>query len=192
MTNLNDLWYLGHQAAQRSEQVYHQLDERYADYLEPVHRRSVARHRFETLANRIIESGVPYGAHTLVYRPSGELLLVRHDGVDQWVLPGGGIRQEETFRDAAQRELHEEAGIEATFDGLAMLTRVEVRCGDTDCWGVIPIFEAKAATYEPEVADPDDEISAADWFATLPEDTRDREDLQAWRQSHSELSGTAD
>ncbi|MFB6301131.1 MAG: NUDIX hydrolase [Halobacteriales archaeon] len=187
MTSVNHLWYLGHQAAQRSEQIYHRLDDRYDGYMEPTHHRSVSRRRFETLTNRILESGVPYGAHTLVYRPTGELLLVRHEGVDQWVLPGGGIRHGETYRDAAERELHEEAGVEASFDGLAMLTRVEIHCEDTDCWGVVPIFEAKARSDDLEVADPDDEISAADWFRRLPDDTRDRKDLQAWRAARTDL-----
>lgn len=182
MTTLDDLWYLATQAEQQAEQAYHHLCEGYSEFLEPTHRRTVSRRRFRTLARRIAETGTPFGAHTIVYQSSSELLLVRHQGVDQWVLPGGGVHSDETFRETAERELTEEAGIEADYDGLAMATRVELACGGHTTWGVMPIFQARAKTTTPTINDPDDEIVAADWFAELPDDTRDREDLLAWRE----------
>jgi 8-oxo-dGTP diphosphatase len=95
------------------------------------------------------------------------------------VLPGGGVDGSESFREAAERELTEEAGIDAAYEGLAMLNRVEISCGEHDTWGVLPVFSAEAETTDPTVEDPDDEISEARWFEpeALPEDTRDREDL---------------
>lgn len=185
MKPVDDLWYLASQANQRAEQAYHALtaDRDSESYLEFERQRSVSRRRFRTLAERVETSGAPFGAHTLVYRDTGEILLVRHEGVDLWVLPGGGVGSDESFREAAERELREEAGIEAIYDGLAMLTRVEFHCDSHHAWGVLPVFEAEAATDAPtpDVQDPDDEISAARWFDTLPEDTRDRDDLEAWR-----------
>ena len=178
---LNDLWYLADEAAQEAEQVYHRLVEAHDDPLEFVHRRRVSRPRFRTLAERVQRTGAPYGAHTAVYRPSGELLLVRHEGVDLWVLPGGEQEDGETFREAAARELGEEAGVTVDYEGLAYLTRVEFRCDDHTAWGVMPVFLAAAETHTPEVSDPDGEISAARWFANLPPDTRDRSDLRDWR-----------
>ena len=183
MKPVDDLWYLASQANQRAEQAYHALT---ADceselYLEFERQRTVSRRRFRTLAERVESCGTPYGAHTIVYRESGELLLVRHEGVDLWVLPGGGLDGDETFREAAERELHEEAGVEAHYDGLAMLSRIHFRCDGHQAWGVMPIYAAEAQTADPEVQDPDDEISAARWFETLPEDTRDRADLLEWR-----------
>lgn len=178
---LDDLWFLADQAAQRAEQAYHRLHDRYSDPMEFERTRRVSRYRFRTLAERIRSTGAPYGAHTIVYRPSGELLLVRHEGVNLWVLPGGELDPGESFRDAASRELAEEAGVDVEYEGLAILTRVEV-CHETySTWGVIPVFVAQAKTTEPEVCDPDEEISEARWFADLPEDTRDRDDLLAWR-----------
>jgi hypothetical protein len=47
---------------------------------------------------------------------------------------------------------------------------------------VLPVFAATAETTATTISDPDDEISAAEWFADLPADTRDREDLLAWRE----------
>lgn len=184
MNAVDDLWYLASRANQRAEQAYHALtaDRDAESYLETERNRRVSRRRFRTLAERVETSGCPFGAHTIVYREAGELLLVRHEGVDRWVLPGGGLCSGETFREAAERELHEEAGIDASYDGLAMLATVHFRCDDHAAWGVMPVFAAEAETYEPEIQDPDDEISAARWFDTLPEDTRDRADIESWRE----------
>lgn len=183
MTTVDGLWYLADTARQQAVQAYHRLSEAHDSYLETTHDAQVSRRRFRTLAGRIERTGAPYGAHTLVYRDSGELLLCRHEGVDLWVLPGGGLDGGESFREAAERELTEEAGIEAAYEGLGMLSRVDVSCRDHRTWGVLPVFAARAVTEEPAVSDPDGEISEARWFDTLPEDTRDRDDLEAWRAS---------
>jgi 8-oxo-dGTP diphosphatase len=187
MTTLGDLWYLAERASQQAEQAYHALLDRHGEgYYETTHRKSVSRRRFRVLAERIDRTGAPYGAHTAVYRPSGELLLVRHEGVDLWVLPGGGLDGPETFREAAERELTEEAGVEAVYEGLGILSRVEVRAADYHTWGVLPVYAARAETVDTEVSDPDDEISEARWFEfeDLPDDTRDRGDLLAWRERY--------
>ena len=187
MTVVDDLWYLADEAEQQAEQTYHQLCERY-DCREFETTKRVRRYRFETVARRIKNNGAPYGAHTLTYRADGELLLVRHDGVDLWVLPGGQADGDEAFREAAQRELEEEAGVDVQFHGLAMLGRVSFQCEEYSTWGILPIFEGKVQSdeAEPSVDDPDDEISAAEWFGELPSDTRDREQLQRWREQRFE------
>lgn len=184
MKPVDDLWYLASQANQRAEQAYHALtaDRDSESYLEFERERTVSRRRFRTLAERVECSGAPYGAHTIVYRESGELLLVRHEGVGLWVLPGGGLDGDESFREAAERELNEEAGVDVSYDGLAMLTRIRFRCDGHEAWGVMPVYAAEAETTVPEVQDPDDEISKARWFETLPPDTRDRDDLLEWRE----------
>ncbi|CAI49853.1 NUDIX family hydrolase [Natronomonas pharaonis DSM 2160] len=182
MTTVDGLWYLADEASQHAERAYHTLTEAHGEgTLQRTYERHVSRGRFRTLARRIQRTGTPYGAHTLVTRADGRVLLVRHEGVDLWVLPGGGVGPSETFSEAAERELHEEAGITADYDGLAMLNRVEVRCQGRQTWGVLPVFGAKASTVDLSVADPDGEISAARWFAPeqFPEDTRDRDDLVA-------------
>ncbi len=182
MTALDGLWFLADKASQRAEQAYHDTEDCYGSAgLERTYKKRVSRPRFRTLAGRIKHSGTPYGAHTLVNRDSGELLLVRHDGVDLWVLPGGGVDGSESLRETAERELTEEAGIGATYRGLAMLNRVEISCQGRNTWGILPIFHAVAETTELAISDPDDEISAARWFHPdrLPEDTRDRSDLIA-------------
>ena len=182
MTTLDDLWYLATQADQRAEQTYHRLTNAHDDFLERTYTKRVSRRRFRTLAERIEETGTPYGAHSVVYRPSGELLLVWHEGVEMWVVPGGEIQEGESLRETAERELREEAGVEAAYDGLALMVRVSVECSEYSTWGILPLFEGRAETTAPAVDDPDGEITDAGWFADLPENTRDREDLLAWRE----------
>lgn len=182
MTRIDDLWFRAGEANQRAEQAYHRLRDRYEDFLEFESHRRVSRPRFRTLIERIEGSGAPYGAHTIVYQPSGELLLVRHDGVDLWVLPGGEVGPGEEFQRTAVRELAEEAGVDAEYDGLGILTQVTITCEEYETRGVIPVFAARALTTETRVSDPDEEISDARWFSDLPTDTRDREDLLTWRK----------
>lgn len=180
MTTVDGLWYLADEAAQRAAQAYHATADAHGeDHVEHTYRKRVSRGRFRTLARRIQRSGAPYGAHALVTSADGELLLVRHTGVELWVLPGGGVDGAESFREAAERELAEEAGVDAEFDGLAMLNRIEISCGSCETWGVLPVFRGRARTTETAIADPDDEIGAARWFEPdeVPEDTRDRDDV---------------
>lgn len=186
MKRVDDLWFLASEANQCAEQAFHRLTKAYDSYVERTRTHRVSRERFRTLAQRIRQTGAPFGAHTIVYQPSGELLLCRHEGVDMWVLPGGGVDPGESFHEAARRELKEEAGIEAAYDGLALVTRIRIQCGGYETWGVLPVFAARAETTAPHISDPDNEISAAEWFEQLPEDTRDRADLVEWR--HRSLS----
>ena len=190
-------------AADRATDVYRRLEETYEDFLEHERRHDVSRRRFSTLVDRIRRTGTPFGVHTIVYRERererdgesnrnrgrsrdqpGEILLVRHDGVDLWVLPGGEIDPGESLLGAARRELEEEAGIEARYDGLAMVTRLRIHTMGYWTQGVLPIFAARAVSDEPEITDPDEEISDARWFSSPPEDTRDRGELLAWWEHH--------
>jgi len=181
MTTVDDLWYLADVADQEAEQTYHRLAEAHDGFVEFTRHRRVPRHRFRTVAQDARDHGAPFGAHTLTYRDDGALVLVRHAGVGKWVLPGGELDGEESFREAALRELHEEAGVEAAIEGLGMLGRVEFHCDGNTTWGVLPVFEAQAETTDIAVEDPDGEITDAEWFADLPEDTRDRAEILDWR-----------
>ena len=180
MTSIDDLWFLAQRADQRAEQASHRLTDRYEPAFERARTETVRRDRFRTLATRIARTGAPYGAHTVVHDEDGSVLLARHEGVDMWVLPGGGVDRDEQFREAARREVHEEVGVEVDYGGLAWLTRVEVTHGEYRTWGVIPVFAGRARSREPTVRDPDGEISAARWFDRLPEDLRERADLRRW------------
>ncbi|MCU4973363.1 NUDIX domain-containing protein [Halobacteria archaeon AArc-m2/3/4] len=59
------------------------------------------------------------------------VLLVLPRGEDRWGLPGGGLEEDESFADAAVREVLEETGIDCELTGLAFC-RHDVTTGDGD------------------------------------------------------------
>jgi 8-oxo-dGTP pyrophosphatase MutT (NUDIX family) len=76
------------------------------------------RKRFEPLLRRILHlywrfaRGMTLGVRAVVLNSENRVFLVKHSYVTGWHLPGGGVEVGETFRDALQRELAEEAAIE--------------------------------------------------------------------------------
>jgi len=56
--------------------------------------------------------GKTLGARVAVFDNQGRVLLVKASYVKGWQLPGGGVDAGETLREAAIRELREEANIE--------------------------------------------------------------------------------
>ena len=76
------------------------------------------RKGFEPLLRRICHlywrfaRGMTLGVRAVVLNGENRVLLVKHSYVTGWHLPGGGVEVGETFRDALQRELAEEAAIE--------------------------------------------------------------------------------
>jgi 8-oxo-dGTP pyrophosphatase MutT (NUDIX family) len=47
-----------------------------------------------------------------------QVLLVRVHGGPYWLLPGGGVKRNESLAEAAQREVHEETGCQIAIEGL--------------------------------------------------------------------------
>ncbi len=57
--------------------------------------------------------GKTLGARICAIDAQGRILLVRHTYVQGWTFPGGGVDKGETLKQAAIRELREEAAVEA-------------------------------------------------------------------------------
>jgi 8-oxo-dGTP diphosphatase len=81
MTVVDNLWYRAEEAQQEAEQTYHRLLADADAPMEFTRTRYVSRPRFETITGRILDNGLPYGAHTVAV-DDGRLLLVRHEAVD--------------------------------------------------------------------------------------------------------------
>jgi 8-oxo-dGTP pyrophosphatase MutT (NUDIX family) len=62
------------------------------------------------------------GVRGVVVNEAGLVLLVRHTYTPGWHLPGGGVEKRETAALSMQRELKEEAGIEAELGAIKLLS----------------------------------------------------------------------
>lgn len=98
------------------------------------------------------------------------LLLLPRAG-DEWGLPGGGREGEETFEDAAVREVREETGVDCEITGLWHLRHVEwVSTADGDDRRTNSLHVFFDARYTGgHVAIQAGEVNGAAWFAALPE-----------------------
>ena len=56
----------------------------------------------------------PTRARVVIVSPRGRVVLIRREraGERYWSFPGGGVRDGETPREAARREVHEELGLQ--------------------------------------------------------------------------------
>lgn len=75
------------------------------------------RTRFAYRMGALINGRVSLGVRCLVTDQAGRILLVRHTYLSGWHMPGGGVDPGETAREAAVREVREEAGL--TLSGAA-------------------------------------------------------------------------
>ena len=65
--------------------------------------------------------GVVGGAGVRVRDRKGRVLLVRYEGADGWVDPGGSRRPGESYRECARRAVRETTGVETTVGDLAQV-----------------------------------------------------------------------
>jgi len=111
--------------------------------------------------------GKTLGARTAVFDDNGRVLLIKQSYVKGWQLPGGGVDAGETMREAAIRELYEEANVEP----LEALQLHGIYSNESKFRGDhVAVFICRK--YKQGVFTPNIEITAAQFFATnaLPVD----------------------
>jgi 8-oxo-dGTP pyrophosphatase MutT (NUDIX family) len=155
------------------------------------------RRLFEPAVRRVLHlywrfaRGMTLGVRGLVLDGDNRVFLVKHGYVSGWHLPGGGVEVGETFREALERELMEEGGIEVTgepaLNGLFFNSHVSRR----DHVAVYVIRQFRQA----RVPESNREIVACGFFSpdALPADTTEgtrlriaevlenREKIASWR-----------
>lgn len=123
--------------------------------------------------------GTGLTAAARVRDPDGRIALVRNRWSEGWILPGGGVEPGETIREAARREVREETGLTATVgDPLVVLdqTYVAERGGEKRFSARYVVYATRADGEIPDASrlgTSADEIRAARWFETLPENLHD-------------------
>jgi 8-oxo-dGTP diphosphatase len=122
-------------------------------------------------------SGITAAAR--VRDPDGRIALVKNSWSDGWIVPGGGVEPTENPIEAAQREVREETGLNVMMNSpLVVLEQPYVEKNtDTEWFSALYVVYSVSAKGEiPDISRlgvTEDEITAARWFETLPENLHD-------------------
>ena len=96
-----------------------------------------------------------------------DVLLVKHvGGKNQWTLPGGGMRIDESPEDTLKREIYEELNLDINIVG-------DIGTADVDRYGALTTYHILTANTIKTVLKPDPvELREARWFdlKALPDD----------------------
>lgn len=142
--------------------------------------RAVGAARFRDVEKRVRE-GLEWGVGGVVTNGSGAVLLVHHG--EHWTIPGGGVDPGETFAEALQREVTEEAGIRVRVDELRAVTEQTLVHGDRAVSFNFATYTATPTTTD-LTDDPgveDEGIETVRWCESLPDETIDREFVSSIR-----------
>ncbi len=120
----------------------------------------------DTLRDRF-ETDAAGGAGVWITR-SDAVLLVRHENESAWSDPGGKREAGESFREAAHREVAEEAGVEVRLDGVLEVHAVSHVAPDRPrIVSPIVVFEGTHVGGQPAPRETD-RVAAARWFTEHP------------------------
>ena len=97
-------------------------------------------------------------------------LMILPRGESAWGVPGGGLEGDESFEQAARREVREEAGVDCEITGLWYIEHLEWRSENPDDERVSHtlhvFFDADYASGQ--IATQEAEVNGAAWFAESP------------------------
>lgn len=130
--------------------------------------------------------GTARAAAARVTDESGRIALIKNDWTDGWFLPGGAAEPDESPRDTAKREVHEETGLEATIEHpLVVFEQTYVDESDGETWytAQFVVFDALATGTIPKASSlgvGGEPIHAARWFESLPERIHDGDLLRPY------------
>jgi 8-oxo-dGTP pyrophosphatase MutT (NUDIX family) len=135
--------------------------------------------------------GTALAAGASVRDAAGRIALVRNTWSDGWILPGGAVEPDEDPATTARREVREETGLSAEIDGPLLeiaQSYVNAETGSERYTATYLVYAASADGEIPGSSDLGvhaDEIEAARWFETLPEQLHDEALLRPYLDSDS-------
>lgn len=157
----------------------------YGDVPIETNRHSVSSDAFEDVIERV-RNGYVGGAYVWVVRSPEDapplsdsmpadatgnrqrVLMILNRGCEKWDLAGGGREEEETFEDAAIREVKEETNIDCTLSDLFFLYH-DIATTENRDERVHTLFVFFDGRYEDgEIAVQGSELNGAAWFAEPP------------------------
>ena len=97
-------------------------------------------------------------------------LMILPRGESEWGVPGGGLEGDESFEQAARREVREEAGVDCEITGLWHIEHLEWRSEDPDDERVTHTLHVffDADYTGGQIATQEAEVNGAAWFAEPP------------------------
>lgn len=116
----------------------------------------------------------------------GRIALVKNSWSDGWILPGGGVESDENPIEAVRREIQEETGLTATIHAPLVVLDQSYVAEDSGTERFSALYVVYAASAEGEIPDASqlgvsvDEITAAQWFETPPENLHDDAFLRSY------------
>jgi len=120
------------------------------------------------------------GARVILFGPTGRVLLLHASLVtrpDFWVCPGGGLKQGETWEDAARREVLEETGLSVHLDRAVWFRRHVHSDGGRDYDLFECFFVGQTMSEEVAPRQPDSYVHGHRWWS-----------LEELRTTHAEFS----
>lgn len=103
-----------------------------------------------------------FSAGGIVLNGQGQVLLTQHSSNHYWGFPKGNLEEGESMKEAALREVKEEAGIQAEVLEKVGDSKYVYTLNNEKIFKVVSIFLMKYLSGDPK--DHDWEVSEADWF----------------------------